>query len=423
VIVVAAVLGFAAGIMAATIVVRAKAARRDVSLASTLMAVAASTGVDPSRYPGADRDPGRAVEAIRAMSGVTVGREQGVAAVCDRLAGALNAVPDGILVADEHGVIVFRNRPAEQYHGARHGEALVEAALGELLHDAVDGRGGERTLELFGPPRRILVVRASPLLDGTRLVGAMALVEDVSERRRLEDVRRDFVANISHELKTPVGALSLLAETLLNENDADVSRRMASRMVVEASRVADTIDDLLVLTRIESGDLPSHGPVVVVDVVAEAIDRLQPALQRSGITVDVAGVHNQCEIVADRRQLVSAMFNLVDNAVKYSDEGSVVTVGTSVSGGWLDISVSDTGMGIPARDVERVFERFYRVDHARSRQTGGTGLGLAIVRHVAANHCGDVHVESRLGEGSTFVLRLPVDAPGQRSAPLSGDTT
>jgi two-component system sensor histidine kinase SenX3 len=408
-IIVVAVLCAAAGAAIAMAVARAMVVRRDASLASSLMALASAGGVDPASHPGGDRLPDRAVEAVRAMSQVTAGRQLAMETVCDRLASALDAVPGGVLVADEHGEVVFRNGPAEDFHGARHGEALVEAALVELLDEAVAGRGGERTLELFGPPRRILVVTASPLLDGKRLMGAMALVEDVSERRRLEEVRRDFVANISHELKTPVGALSLLAETLLDEDDVDVSRRMAGRMVVEASRVADTIDDLLVLSRIESGGLPSHEPVSVHEVVSEALDRLQPALERSSIGVDAVAVDDHLQVVADRLQLVSALSNLLDNAVKYSDEGSTVSVRTTVTGGWLDIAVADTGMGIPARDVERVFERFYRVDHARSRQTGGTGLGLAIVRHVAANHRGDVLVESRLGEGSTFVLRLPVD--------------
>lgn len=415
-IVVVAVLGVAAGAVVAAVVAGALNARRNASMASSLMSLAVDGGVDPASHPGADRDPERAVEAVRALAGVAAGRQQDMAVVCDRLAEALDAVPGGVLVADETGQVVFRNGPAEEYHGARHGEALVEAAVGELLDEAVAGRGGERTLELFGPPRRILVVTATPLSNGNRLMGAMALVEDVSERRRLEEVRRDFVANISHELKTPVGALSLLAETLLDEHDIEVGRRMAGRMVVEASRVADTIDDLLVLSRIESGELPSHEPVSVSEVVTETLDRLQPAVERSNIGVNAVAVDDHLTVVADRRQLVSALYNLLDNAVKYSDEGSTVTVRAAVADQWLEIAVADTGMGIPARDVERVFERFYRVDHARSRQTGGTGLGLAIVRHVAVNHGGDVVVESRLGEGSTFVLRIPIVPTTARSA-------
>lgn len=418
-IVVVAVLGVAAG----AVVAGALNARRNASMASSLMSLAVDGGVDPTSHPGADRDPERAVEAVRALAGVAAGRQQDMAVVCDRLAEALDAVPGGVLVADENGQVVFRNGPAEEYHGARHGEALVEAAVGELLDEAVAGRGGERTLELFGPPRRILVVTATPLSNGNRLMGAMALVQDVSERRRLEEVRRDFVANISHELKTPVGALSLLAETLLDEHDIEVGRRMAGRMVVEASRVADTIDDLLVLSRIESGELPSHEPVSVSEVVTETLDRLQPAVERSNIGVDAVAVDDHLTVVADRRQLVSALYNLLDNAVKYSDEGSTVTVRAAAADQWLEIAVADTGMGIPARDVERVFERFYRVDHARSRQTGGTGLGLAIVRHVAVNHGGDVVVESRLGEGSTFVLRIPIVPTTARSSTPTTTTT
>jgi two-component system sensor histidine kinase SenX3 len=320
-----------------------------------------------------------------------------------------------ILVADETGEVVFRNGPANEFHGARHGEALVEAAIGELLASAVSGRGGERTLELFGPPRRILVVVATPLSDGGRLLGALVRVDDVSERRRLEDVRRDFVANISHELKTPVGALSLLAETLLAEPDAELTARLAARMVDEASRVADTIEDLLVLSRIETDELPQRSPVPVVDVVAEALERLRSAVERRQVRVNVPPLDDRVRIMADRRQVVSALVNLLDNAIKYSDEGAVVDVAVDtahVDGtDRVELSVADRGIGIPARDVERVFERFYRVDHARSRQTGGTGLGLAIVRHVVANHRGDVWVDSRLGEGSTFTLSLPAAPP------------
>jgi two-component system sensor histidine kinase SenX3 len=252
-------------------------------------------------------------------------------------------------------------------------------------------------------------VTASPLDDERRTVGALGIIEDVSERRRLEAVRRDFVANISHELKTPVGALGLLAETLLAEDDADVSRRLAERMLTEAFRVGRTIDDLLALSRIEAEEAPLREPVPVHLVVAEAVERMRPAAEQQGIDVRVAEPRRTLTIMGDRRQLVSALYNLLDNAVKYSDAGSSVDVRVSVStdGGRVAIEVEDHGIGIPTRDHERIFERFYRVDRGRSRDTGGTGLGLAIVRHVAGNHGGEVRIASREGEGSTFTLVLP----------------
>ena len=323
-----------------------------------------------------------------------------------RLEQALHAMPQGVVVADVAGTVVYRNDFARAFADARHSDALVEAAIGDLVGAALDGRGGSRELDLFGPPRRSLVISARPLSSAAGL-GAIAVIEDATERRRLEAVRRDFVANISHELKTPVGALSLLAETLLAEDDPHVTSRLAERIVTESSRVGRTIEDLLELSRIESGELPRREPVAVNLVVAEALERIRPASEQAGIDLVVREPNRRLAIFGDRRQLVSAIYNLLDNAVKYSDAGSAVEVFATTDGREVEIAVRDHGIGIPARDLERVFERFYRVDQARSRQTGGTGLGLAIVRHVMQNHDGSVHVDSRPGEGSTFTLCLP----------------
>jgi two-component system sensor histidine kinase SenX3 len=332
-----------------------------------------------------------------------------------RLEQALDAMPQGVVLADESGAVVFRNDIAEAFSAARHSDALVEAAIGELVEAALHGRGDARELDLFGPPRRSLVISATPLPSSTG-IGVIAVIEDVTERRRLEAVRRDFVANISHELKTPVGALALLAETLLNEDDADVTHRLAARIVAESFRVGRTIEDLLELSRIESGEGPRREPVPVNLFVAEAIERIRPAAEQAGIDLVVREPNRRLAVYGDRRQLVSAVYNLLDNAVKYSDAGSSVDVSASTDGRNVEISVRDHGIGIPARDLERVFERFYRVDQARSRQTGGTGLGLAIVRHVMQNHQGSVEVESRPGEGSTFTLSVPT-----ASGPVSVD--
>jgi two-component system sensor histidine kinase SenX3 len=338
-----------------------------------------------------------------------------------RLAHALETIPQGVVVCDENGDIAFRNGVAAQFSASRHGDALVAAAIDELLADARNGVSGRRTLDLFGPPRRTLVIAAVPLDDERRTVGGLAIIDDVSDRRRLEAVRRDFVANISHELKTPVGALALLAETLLAEDDPAVSRRLAERMLSEAFRVGRTIDDLLELSRIEAEEAPSREPVPVHLVLAEAVERMRPAAEQQGIEIRVAEPRHELTLLGDRRQIVSALYNLLDNAVKYSDAGSVVDVRTSVTvgGDRIAIDVEDHGIGIPNRDLERIFERFYRVDRARSRETGGTGLGLAIVRHAASNHQGEVLVTSREGEGSTFTLILPA---GPESSAAANDT-
>ena len=352
--------------------------------------------------------------------------ERGVAALLDdalvgnearsRLEWALQAIPQGVRIVDEQGETVFSNHIANALDSGRHSDALVAAAVKELIDDALLGVHANRTLDLFGPPRRTLVITATPLFAEGASVGALAVIDDVTEQRRVDAVRRDFVANISHELKTPVGAISLLAETLLVEDDAEISRRLTSRMVDEALRVNRTIEDLLELSRIENEEVPHVEPVPVHVVLAEAADRIRPAAENAGIDVQVDEPDQRLAVLGDRRQLVSAIYNLLDNAVKYSDPGSAVQVRAGTDGRYVDIAVQDHGIGIPARDLERVFERFYRVDQARSRQTGGTGLGLAIVRHVVSNHDGEVRVESRLGEGTTFTLWLP-SASGPVSLP------
>jgi two-component system sensor histidine kinase SenX3 len=340
----------------------------------------------------------------------TLSSDSDVSLAEDRLAGALMMIPQGVVVFDDDGTIAFRNKVAAGYLTARHGEALVEEAINELA-DAVAGGSvvaPTRSVELFGPPRRTLVLKGIGLAQDGRHVGALVVIDDVTERRRLEAVRRDFVANISHELKTPVGALALLAETLLAEDEPTVARRLAERMLAEAFRVGRTIDDLLELSRIEADEAAGREDVPVHLLIAEAVDRVQGAAEQQGIAIEVEQPPPQLGVIGDRRQLVSATYNLLENAVKYSDAGSTVQVRARTDGRFVDIDVEDHGVGIPRRDLERVFERFYRVDRARSRDTGGTGLGLAIVRHVANNHAGDVRVESLEGEGSTFTLRVPV---------------
>jgi two-component system sensor histidine kinase SenX3 len=215
------------------------------------------------------------------------------------------------------------------------------------------------------------------------------------------------VANISHELKTPVGALAVLAEALADEDDPAVIRRLVDRMLEESHRAVSTIDDLLELSQIElAGDI-DHEEVRLADVVRAGVGRVSSIADQGDITVEVRSDGDGLVVLGDRRQLVSALGNLVENAVKYSEPGQLVEVDVRTTDGFVELVVTDHGVGIPARDLDRIFERFYRVDKARSRGTGGSGLGLSIVRHVATNHRGSVTVTSREGEGSTFVLRLP----------------
>jgi two-component system sensor histidine kinase SenX3 len=312
----------------------------------------------------------------------------------------------GVVIAGPSGRVHYRNPAADVYAGS-HAGLLVDDTVERLLAGALAGQEERQNVDLYGPPRIAVVVSASPLPGG----GAMVTIEDVSERRRVDAVRTDFVANISHELKTPVGALAVLAETLSDSSDENIDRemvhRIAGRMVEESHRVARTIDDLMELSRIELGEEPVRDLVDVETVVDEAIERIRPLAEVRRIDISALDVPIGVRVKGDRRQLVSALANLVDNAVKYSEPGSPVQVRVRVHGTVAELMVADNGIGIPASDHDRIFERFYRVDRARSRDTGGTGLGLSIVRHVATNHGGEVLVSSQEGEGSTFVLRIP----------------
>ncbi|QGG93970.1 sensor histidine kinase [Actinomarinicola tropica] len=369
------------------------------ALAGALVTALVATALHRSAARRADQQRAALVDELEAAARA----EQ-------RMARALDAIPQGVAICDADGEILFHNASGSAYSSARHGDALVEAAIDDLLRRAVAGEGSVETIELFGPPKRTLVITAVPLEDGVAGRGAIAVIDDVTERRRLEAVRRDFVANISHELKTPVGALALLAETIMDERDPDVVERLAGRMLTEAHRVGRTIQDLLELSSIEVEEDKVREPVPVRQVLAGAVGRIRPAADQRQIRVELLEPDDDLAVVCDRRQLVSAVFNLLENAVKYSEAGSTVRTWAEADGDVVDIVVEDHGMGIPTRDLERVFERFYRVDQARSRRTGGTGLGLAIVRHVVNNHAGEVLVASREGEGSTFTLRFPVGA-------------
>ena len=323
-----------------------------------------------------------------------------------RLQSALQGIDDAIVVFDSEHHVVFQNQAADRLLSGRPSEALIAQTVWEVIQLALAGDRPERRLDLISPVRRSMSIRAFPT-GGAEIDGAVAVVEDISERLRLEAVRRDFVANVSHELKTPTGALTLLAETVEDETDPHVIARLVRRMGGEAERLSRIIDDLLDLSRIEANESPSGALVPVRDFVGEAVGSLQAVAAGMEVTLDVGPLPVGPAVAGDRRDLISAVANLVDNAVKYSEAGGTVTVTVDHSDAHVTVTVADRGVGIPSRDLERVFERFYRVDRARSRSTGGTGLGLSIVRHVAANHGGSVRVDSVEGEGSTFVLQLP----------------
>jgi two-component system sensor histidine kinase SenX3 len=339
---------------------------------------------------------------------------------------ALAAVPQGVVVGDDQGAVVFQNGIAAELLGGNGARSSARQTVSDLLASAAEGRADRTSLDVEGPPPRTLSIEAHPLHDEQRTLGALVVIEDLSERNRHESVRREFVENIGQELKRPVGALGLLAETLAAEDDPAVVARLSRRLQNEAQRVTRVVDDLMLLSRMEGEDQPGPEPVPVHLIVAQAAERVRAAAQDKEMTVNFGEPAQRLAILGDRRQLVSAVFNLLDNAVKYSPAGSVVEVRGRQDGSWVEVSVRDRGIGIPQGDLEHIFERFYRVEGARARHLGGTGLGLSIVRHVVGNHGGEVRVESVEGEGSTFVLRLPAGpspvAPARSGEAADGAT-
>ena len=410
----AGVATLAVGVVIGVLIIRRRGYR---AIAQRLAALGARLGVEPLDDRGKVE---AALAHLEEVAGVatSVVTEAGADAV--RLRRSLDALPLGLVLCDEAGGVLYRNPQAESLMMSRYGDAIAAQAVTDTLADGWTHGVAERTMDIYGPPRRTLTIRAAVIDDGRRPLGVVAFIEDVSERRRLEDIRRDFIANVSHELKTPMGALGLLAETLQFERDPVVANRLAERINSEAFRVSRIIEDLLDLSRIEGEGSPTREPVSVSLIVADAIERIRIAAEQQNVVIDFHEPEIGYVIGGDRRQLISAVQALLENAVEYSPDGGVVSItvarvddagaeSDAPAGPVVRITIKDQGLGIPSKDLDRIFERFYRVDPGRARATGGTGLGLSIVRHVAQNHNGRVLVESREGEGSTFTLELPVN--------------
>lgn len=298
--------------------------------------------------------------------------------------GALGLVKEGRLVSDPILALVRAVRRSRQYQ-----EGTVELPRGPI---------GEGTHDLL--------VRVSPLGERGLVV---VLIFDDSEYRRLDAIRRDFIANISHELKTPIGALSILSEAVLGaSDDPQAIVKFATRMQTEAKRLSDLVQEIIDLSRLQDDDPLKNAKVLkLADLISEAIDGSRMAAEARNISLSFTQL-GDFEVLGDRRQIEMAVSNLVENAINYSPDGTRVAVALRKQDALAEISISDQGVGIPEKDIERIFERFYRVDPARSRATGGTGLGLSIVKHVVNNHGGDISVWSVEGAGSTFTIRLPL---------------
>ncbi len=315
---------------------------------------------------------------------------------------------EGVLLFGADGTTTFANPAVERHLGTR--PASIDGVLPLGLRDAAGKALAERTVTTTeaetGSPARVLRGTAVPTADGSVVV----VVRDVTQTRRMEQTRRDFVANASHELKTPAASIQAAAETIRTaaSEDPSVVPRFAAQVEREAARLARIVSDLLDLSRLESGSELDEA-VALDAVVRDESERFEDPAAEAGVSLAVEAEHVP-RVRGSARDLALLVRNLVDNAIRYTRPGGRVEVGLGGRNDEVVLTVLDTGLGIPSRDLPRIFERFYRVDRARSRETGGTGLGLSIVKHVVENHGGTIDVQSELGQGTRFEVRLPAVA-------------
>jgi len=334
----------------------------------------------------------------------------------------LAVLPSASIVLSADGGVLWASSRSLAMGLVRRGQLAVPEIADIVARVATEGTVREEQLRVRRPPLGRewldLQVRVAPQDGGSIL----ALVDDLAEERRVDAVRRDFVANISHELKTPVGALSLLAEAVLSaSDDPDQVRQFAQRMQIEAGRLANLIQDIIDLSRLQGDDPLLRAEAVNVDgLIQRAIDEVRTVASANDVDF-IVGQPCLSEVYGDPGQLQTAVRNLLANAIAYSPAGTKVAVDARRTEALIEIVIKDQGVGIAANDLERIFERFYRVDPARSRVTGGTGLGLAIVKHVSQNHGGECTVWSEIGVGSTFTMRLPAHGAGSQAQTSTAD--
>lgn len=332
----------------------------------------------------------------------TVVTEAPTPIVDTQLLSAFDFLPIGVVISRTGSNKLLRNKIAQEITGVRHVDVLVDEAVEVLVKETLVVGEQSKSFQVAGPPVRYFNLHAQKLDDA----GVVVTIEDTTDRVRIDTVRTDFVANLSHELKTPIGGIAALGDTMMDETDPLVIRQLAERIVRESFRMAGIVDDLLDLSRIEFGRTSEWGRVDISSVVREVVALLNDNAIRHNVEILVSG-QIDAEVLGDRSQLVSAFSNLVENAIKYSEPNRSVKIVETLAQDCVSIAVVDQGLGIAPKDHERIFERFYRVDRARSRSTGGTGLGLSIVRHVVDNHGGKIEVQSHEGEGATFTVVLP----------------
>jgi two-component system sensor histidine kinase SenX3 len=325
-----------------------------------------------------------------------------VKAVDEQMLKAFDLLPIGVVISRGPNGELLRNRIAVEMTGVRHVDILVDEAVVALVKETIEIGEQNKSMQVAGPPDRFFQLQSQRLNDD----GVVVTIEDTTDRVRIDTVRTDFVANLSHELKTPIGGIAALGDTMMDETDPVVMKQLAERIVRESFRMAGIVNDLLDLSRIEFGRSTEWERIELNGVIKEVVALAQDSARHHKVELVMSG-NFAVEVFGDRSQLVSAFSNLVENAIKYSDVDRLVEIIGDVRVDDLTVAVVDQGLGIAPKDHERIFERFYRVDRARSRSTGGTGLGLSIVRHVVDNHGGKIEVKSNEGEGATFTVVLP----------------
>jgi two-component system, OmpR family, phosphate regulon sensor histidine kinase PhoR len=422
-----AVVAVGAGLLAVAVVLAVLTARsvsRPLPALSRAVHRLADSALPGWRWTEADDLEGLAAE-LAAMTARLRDRLDELTEERDRAGQIVDALDDGVLLLDGAGRLLVANPPARAWFGLpedlRPGRpahrVLGASQIPELVERAAEaGAPVTGNLTLVFPEYRTLALRAFPLADRGPTGRIVVTLTDITQRRRLEVLRRDFVANASHELKTPVAAVRVLAETLLTAlpDDPEAGRRFAERIGREAERLDALVRDLLDLSRVERGTLDVE-PVDLVGLAKEVVGGYADRAEERRIKLR-SDLQPNVAMRGDRAQLGLLLSNLVDNAVRYTPARGTVCVRLDAGESRAVLQVTDTGEGIPESELPRVFERFYRVDKARARQTGGTGLGLAIVRHVAESHGGAVKVDSELGRGTTFTVTLPLAGPPSTAA-------
>jgi two-component system phosphate regulon sensor histidine kinase PhoR len=369
------------------------------------LVVAAAVAVAIRERRSADRSR-RAAELLRGSTEELQERVRSLVEDRTTMGNVLSSMEEGVVLLGPTGRVRLSNEAAEHLLGTRPLtlSGLLPTAFQEAAREAAAGGAAVGVEVETGSPSRWTRATAIPVGDDG---SALLVLRDVTEAKRLEAVRRDFVANASHELKTPAASIQAAGETIRSaaSDDPAVIPRFAEQLEREAFRLSRIVSDLLDLSRLETGDELDE-EVGLDQVVKEERDRFEDAAREGGLTLSI-GLRPVSPVRGSARDLSLLVRNLVDNAIRYTRPGGRVDVTLSGQGEEVVLSVADTGVGIPTRELPRIFERFYRVDRARSRETGGTGLGLSIVKHVIENHGGTVNVTSELGRGTCFEVRLP----------------